>query len=98
VVGVTAENPAELFGLWPRKGNIAVGADADLAIWDPNLEHTISDADVLSNGKFSLFSGRELTGMPITTIPRGEVVWDNGKILGTPGSGRLAPRQRWQKP
>lgn len=98
MVAMTSTNPAKLFGLYPKKGQIAVGADGDLAIWDPNLTHTISDADVLSNGQFSIFSGRTVTGMPVTTIRRGEVVWDGGKILGQPGSGRLAPRTRWQKP
>jgi dihydropyrimidinase len=98
MVAMSSANPAKLFGLWPKKGVIMVGSDADIAIWDPNLEHTISDEDVLSNGHFSIFSGRKVTGMPITTIRRGEVVWDGGKILGQPGSGRLPPKGRWEKP
>ena len=98
MVAVTATNPAKLFGLYPSKGTIAVGSDADVVIWDPDLTRTIRDEDILSNGKFSLFSGWELTGWPIVTIRRGEVVYENGEIVALPGSGRLAPRVRWQRP
>ena len=98
MVAVTATNPAKLFGLYPRKGVIAAGADADLAIWDPDLTRTIRDADILSNGKFSIFSGWVVTGWPIVTIRRGEVVYQDGKITGPPGSGRIVPRTRWQRP
>jgi dihydropyrimidinase len=98
MVAVTATNPAKLFGLYPRKGVIAVGADADLAIWDPDLTRTIRDEDILSNGRFSIFAGWEVTGWPIVTIRRGQVVYENGKIVAAPGSGQLAPRTRWQRP
>jgi dihydropyrimidinase len=98
MVAVTATNPAKLFGLYPRKGTIAVGSDADVVIWDPELTRTIRDEDILSNGRFSVFSGWEVTGWPIVTIRRGEVVYENGRITAAPGSGRLAPRTRWQRP
>lgn len=98
MVAVTATNPAKLFGLYPRKGVIAPGADADVVIWDPELTRTIKDEDILSNGKFSIFSGWEVTGWPVVTIRRGQVVYENGKIVAPPGSGRLAPRTRWQRP
>jgi dihydropyrimidinase len=98
LVAMTSTNPAKLFGLYPRKGAIAVGSDGDVVIWDPNLTKTIKDEDILSNGKFSIFSGWEVTGWPIVTIRRGEVVYQNGRILSEAGSGRLAPRQRWQRP
>jgi dihydropyrimidinase len=98
MVAVTATNPAKLFGLYPRKGVIAVGADADVVIWDPDLKRTIRDDDILSNGRFSIFSGWEVTGWPIVTIRRGQVVYENGRIVASPGSGRLAPRTRWQRP
>jgi len=98
MVAVSAANPAKLFGLYPRKGTIAVGSDADVVIWDPDLARTIRDEDILSNGRFSVFAGWEVTGWPIVTIRRGEVVYENGQVLSDPGSGRLAPRQRWQKP
>ena len=98
MVAVSSANPAKLFGLYPQKGTIAVGSDADVVIWDPDLTRTIRDEDILSNGRFSIFAGREVTGWPIVTIRRGEVVYENGQILSEAGSGRLAPRQRWQKP
>jgi dihydropyrimidinase len=98
MVAMSATNPAKLFGLYPRKGTIAVGSDADLAVWDPNLTKKIKDEDILSNGRFSIFSGWEVTGWPVVTIRRGEVVYQNGKIMGAAGSGQLAPRQHWLKP
>jgi dihydropyrimidinase len=98
MVAVTATRPAKLFGLYPRKGIIAVGSDADVVIWDPELSKPIRDEDILSNGKFSAFNGWQVTGWPIVTIRRGEVVYENGKILAAPGSGKLAPRTRWQRP
>jgi dihydropyrimidinase len=97
-VAVTSTNPAKLFGLYPRKGTIAVGSDADVAIWDPNVKHTIRDGEQLNNGNFSVFAGWEVTGWPVVTIRRGEVVYQNGKITGPAGSGQLAARHRWQRP
>lgn len=98
MVAVSSTNPAKLFGLYPRKGTIAVGSDADVVIWDPNLKRTIRDQDQLANAKFSIFSGWEVTGWPVVTIRRGEVVYRDGRILAAAGSGQLAPRQRWQRP
>jgi len=98
MVALSSTNPAKLFGLYPRKGTIAVGSDGDVVIWDPNLKRTIRDEDELGNGKFSIFAGREVTGWPIITIRRGEVVYQGGKILASAGSGQLAPRQHWQQP
>lgn len=97
MVALTATNPAKLFGLYPRKGIIATGSDADVVIWDPDLTKKIRDEDILSNGHFSIFNGWELTGWPITTIRRGEVVYHNGKVLAQAGTGQLAPRTPWQK-
>jgi dihydropyrimidinase len=100
MVALTSTNPAKLFGAYPRKGAIAVGSDADLAIWDPNLKKTVTDAEQLANAKFSIFSGWEVTGWPIVTVRRGEVVWEGGQMTAaaTAGSGQLVPRQRWQSP
>jgi dihydropyrimidinase len=97
LVAVTSTNPAKLFGLYPRKGTIAVGSDADVVIWDPNLKHTIHDGEQLNNGNFSVFAGWEVTGWPVVTIRRGEVVYQDGRITGLPGSGRLSPRHQWQR-
>jgi dihydropyrimidinase len=98
MVALSSTNPAKLFGLYPRKGTIAVGSDADIVIWDPNLRRTVRDEDQLANAKFSIFSGWEVVGWPIVTIRRGEVVFQDGKILAAAGSGQLPPRQRWQMP
>ena len=98
MVAVSSTNPAKLFGLYPRKGTIAVGSDGDVVIWDPNLKRTVRDEDQLANARFSIFSGWELTGWPIITIRRGEVVYQDGKILASAGSGQLIPRERWQRP
>jgi dihydropyrimidinase len=97
-VAVTATNPAKLFGLYPRKGTIAVGSDADLVVWDPNETRTIRDEDMLSNTGFSIHAGQEATGWPQITIRRGEIVYENGRITGKPGSGELLRRKRWQVP
>ena len=97
-VAVTATNPAKLFGLYPRKGTVAVGSDADLALWDPNETRTIRDEDMLSRSGFSVYAGWEVTGWPRITIRRGEVVYEDGKVTGKAGSGQLVPRQRWQRP
>jgi dihydropyrimidinase len=98
MVALSATNPAKLFGLYPKKGTIAVGSDADVVIWDPNLTRTIRNEDQLANAKFSIFSGWEVTGWPIVTIRRGEVVYQGGKILAAAGSGQLPPRHHWQRP
>jgi dihydropyrimidinase len=98
MIALTSTNPAKLFGLYPKKGLIAVGSDGDVAIWDPNLKKKVTHEEQLSNAKFSIFAGWEITGWPIITIRRGEVVYENGKITAAPGSGRLAPRVHWVKP
>lgn len=97
-VAVTSTNPAKLFGLYPRKGTIAVGSDADLVVWDPDDTRTIRDADMLSGSGYSVYSGWEVTGWPWMTIRRGEVVYENGQITAGAGSGRLVHRERVQRP
>ena len=91
-VEVTSTNPAKIFGMYPRKGTIAVGSDADIALWDADEVHEIADADVLSNAGFSIYSGTEVVGWPKVTIRRGEVVFRNGRVLATPGSVKLVSR------
>lgn len=97
-VDVTSTNPAKLFGMYPRKGTLRVGSDADIVIWDPNMRKTIRDQDMLSNSRYSLYSGWDVTGWPKTTIRRGEVVYQDGKLIGKPGTGRFIPNARWQRP
>jgi dihydropyrimidinase len=97
-VAVTAANPAQLMGLYPQKGRIAVGSDADIVLWDPNETRIVRDEDELSAAKHTIYAGHTFTGWPEITIRRGEVAWENRQIKSTAGSGRLIARQKWQKP
>ena len=97
-VEVTAANPAKLFGLYPRKGTIAVGSDADLVLWNPHETRTIRDEDMLSGSGYSVHAGRVVTGWPTLTMRRGEVVYRDGEVLGAPGSGELTRRDPWRGP
>jgi dihydropyrimidinase len=94
-VEVTATNPAKLFGIYPQKGAIQVGSDADIVIWDATDTHEIRDEDMFSGAGFSVYSGWEVTGWPSMTIRRGEVVFENGLIVAEPGSGMLLTGRRW---
>ncbi|OAI43338.1 hypothetical protein AYO42_01715 [Rhizomicrobium sp. SCGC AG-212-E05] len=97
-VAVTSTNAAKIFGMYPRKGVIAVGSDADIVIWDPAKKMILKDADQLSAAGYTNYAGTEVTGFPKTTIRRGEVVYDNGKIVAQPGSGRFIAGAKFQRP
>lgn len=91
-VRLTAANPARLFGLFPRKGSVAPGADADLVLWDPKRRVRISNALMQHAIDYTPYEGREVTGWPVMTIARGRVVMQDGRIDATPGDGRFLPR------
>jgi dihydropyrimidinase len=91
-VAVTSTNPAKLFGLYPNKGTIEVGSDADLNVWDHRLTRSIDGASMQSRSDFSPYDGWKVTGWPRWTISRGKVVVNRGSIIGQPGDGKLAPR------
>ena len=91
-VEVTATAPARLYDLGTRKGQIAPGFDADLAIWDPGKSVTLSDAAMHDRTGYTPFAGRTVTGWPETVIRRGEVIVEGGALSGAPGSGRFLPR------
>jgi dihydropyrimidinase len=93
-VEVTATNAAKLFGLYPRKGTIAVGGDADVVIWDPELRRTVQAADSQSRSGHTVYEGWEVTGWPATTLSRGEVIYADGQIRAEGGRGRIVPRAR----
>jgi dihydropyrimidinase/dihydroorotase len=80
-------NPARRFGLYPRKGVLAVGSDADLVIVDPDKRATVDDEYHRGSTDWSIYEGWEFWGMPETTVVRGEVVVDRGAIVGTSGHG-----------
>lgn len=91
-VAISATNPAKIFGLYPRKGTIAVGADADIAIWDPKRKVRISNDLLHHRVDYTPFEGYEATGWPILTLSRGEPVWEEGKVRAKEGRGRLVLR------
>lgn len=88
-VALTATNPAKIYGLYPRKGTIAIGADADLVLWDSTKLSTIRNADLHHNVDYTPYEGIELTGSPVMTLCRGRVVSSQGKPTGEPGYGQF---------
>jgi allantoinase len=89
VAHLTATAPAQLFGLYPRKGAIAVGADADFAIVDPEQRWTFGAKDLQTKSGVSAYLGREFTGRVVRTIVRGRTVFADGEVSGEPGWGQL---------
>lgn len=81
--------PAKMYGLYPRKGTIAVGADADIAIWDPDKKVTISIDMLHDNMDYTPYEGREVTGWPVITIARGKVVQRDGEVFAEAGQGEF---------
>jgi dihydropyrimidinase len=88
----TSTQPAKIHGLYPKKGAIAIGADADLAVWDAKKTVTFSDQLVKDRSGYSPFAGRRVKGWPVTVLRRGEVIVENDKLNAAPGSGRFLPR------
>ena len=86
-VNLTATRASKLYGLYPRKGTIAVGSDADIAIWDPDKTVTIRHEMLHDNMDYTPYEGRTVTGWPILTLSRGEIVWDGEQVNGVPGRG-----------
>jgi len=91
-VELTSTSAAKLFGLFPRKGTIAVGSDADIVIFDPNEEMTISAATHHMNVDYSAYEGMKVKGVTKTVLSRGRVVIDDGKYVGKPGDGQFLKR------
>jgi dihydroorotase len=90
VADATATRPAKLFGLYPRKGAIRVGADADIVLVDPAKRRTIRDEDVLSKCGWTPYAGRDIQGLPLYTFLRGEPIYDEGRLAVRAGFGRQA--------
>ncbi|MFK0333711.1 dihydropyrimidinase [Rhizobium sp. NPDC090275] len=88
---ITATNHAKTYGLYPQKGTIAIGADADIAIWDPALKRTIRHADLHDGADYSPYEGMEITGWPVTTIVAGTVMVEDGVLVGEKGQGTYRP-------
>ena len=92
LVELTSLNPAKLFGLYPRKGTIIPGADADLTIIDPDKEVVLGRKTLHSRLDHSIYEGMRVRGYPVYTISRGEVVFEEGEALTQPGRGRFLKR------
>jgi dihydropyrimidinase len=91
-VEITSTASAKMFGMFPKKGTIAVGSDADIVIFDPDRERTISAKTHHMNCDYSLFEGFKIKGMPETVLSRGKVVIENNQYVGKPGDGKFLKR------
>src|ERR1700680_1445233 len=91
-VAWTATEPAKIYGLYPRKGSIAVGGDADIAIWDAKETMTFDDAMVVDRAGYTPYAGRTVKGWPAVVIRRGAVIVEHGELDPDPGSGRFLAR------
>jgi dihydropyrimidinase len=91
-VELTSTAPAKLFGLFPRKGTVAVGSDADIVLWDAKKKWTISAKNHHMRVDYNPYEGREVTGVATTVLSRGEAVIEDGKYLGKPGRGKFLKR------
>jgi dihydropyrimidinase len=94
-VALSATNAARIYGLYPRKGVIAIGADADLALWDPTRDVLITKSILHDRTDYTPYEGRKVRGWPVMTLSRGDVVWNDGKVRGQPGRGQFLPRRRF---
>ena len=97
-VELVSTTPAKLFGLYPRKGTIATGSDADLVIFDPNRQHTISAATHHMRVDYSMFEGIRVTGIPDVVLSRGRVIVQGDEFLGRPGAGEFLRRGTHSQP
>jgi dihydropyrimidinase len=88
-VALTATNAAKLYGLYPRKGTIAIGSDADLALWDADREVDVTASMLHDNAGYTPYEGMKLKGWPVTVISRGDVICDEGKLTAKPGRGQF---------
>lgn len=91
-VEITATAPAKIFGMYPRKGTIAAGSDADIVLWDPNTEHTISATTHHMRVDYSMFEGFKVRGNAKKVYSRGELIADNGEFVGRTGRGMYLRR------
>lgn len=89
LVRIMCETPAKLFGIYPRKGALAPGSDADLVIWDPTRVHTISAATQHSGAGYTLYEGRQVMGAPVLTMQRGAAIVEDGKLVAQPGRAQF---------
>jgi dihydropyrimidinase len=92
-VEIVSTNPAKMFGLWPRKGTIAVGSDGDMVLFDPDKETTLSAKGLHMKVDYNPYEGRKVRGAPAMVLSRGEVIVDHGQFKGRKGRGQFVKRQ-----
>jgi dihydropyrimidinase len=92
-VEITSTTPARIFGMYPQKGEIAAGSDADIVIWDPAALYTISAKTHHMRVDYSMFEGFKVCGNARDVYSRGELIVSNGKFIGHPGRGRYLRRE-----
>jgi dihydropyrimidinase len=91
-VRITSTNTAQIFNIYPRKGAVAVGSDADLVLWDPAGRRTISARTHHQNVDFNVFEGMEVQGRAYATLSQGRVAWKDGDLRAVRGAGRYVDR------
>ena len=91
-VALTSTNPAKIYGLYPRKGSLMPGADADLVLWDAEQQSVIRHAELHDACDYTPYEGQAIRGKPVMTFSRGECIWDRGQVFGAPGRGRRIER------
>jgi dihydropyrimidinase len=89
LVQLFSENPAKIFGLYPKKGAIQKGSDADLVVFDPKYAHTIQHETQHSGAPYTLYEGRRCLGKPVLTMQRGKILVEDGEMKGKPGEGKF---------
>ncbi|HEX5134168.1 MAG TPA: amidohydrolase family protein, partial [Thermoanaerobaculia bacterium] len=92
-VELTSTSPAKIFGLFPRKGTIAPGSDADVVVFDPNRKQTLSARTLHMKVDYNPYEGREVTGVSETVLSHGRVIVENGKFVGRAGAGSFLKRK-----
>jgi dihydropyrimidinase len=95
MVELLCTNPAKLFGLYPRKGTLAVGSDADVVIFDPEKHVTISAATHHSKSDYNLYEGTQVQGSPEVVLLRGHVLVENDQLVAKPGLGQFIKRAKF---
>jgi dihydropyrimidinase len=91
-VAVTSANSARILNVYPRKGCVAVGSDADIVVWDPKATKTISAKRQVSRIDYNVFEGYQCTGLPIVTLNRGRIAWREGDLRAARGDGKYVER------
>lgn len=95
-VDITSTKAAKLFGLYPKKGTIAIGADADIVIFDPTVERVISAETHHMAVDYNAFEGIKVTGEPVSVLSRGEFVIRDKQFVGKPGAGQFLKRAKYR--